>query len=51
MPQKCDEIAIQFVQLPFETFAGFSDLVRKTLQRIALYADNGNFQAAGLSLA
>ena len=45
------DIGIQFVQLAFESFGGLSDLVRKTLKRIALLADNRNFQPAGLSIA
>ena len=49
--QKCAEIGIQFVPLAFESFGGFSDLVPKTLKRIALLADNRNFQPAGLSIA
>ena len=48
--QKCAEIGIQFVPLAFESFGGFS-LVRKFLKRIALLADNRNFQSAGLSIA
>ena len=51
MCKKCAEIGIQFVPLAFESFGGFSDLVRKTLKRIALFADSLNFQPAGLSIA
>ena len=51
MPQKCAEIGIQFVPLAFESFGGFSDLVRKTLKRIALLADYRNFRPAFLSIA
>ena len=49
--QKCAEIDIQFVPPAFDSFGGFSDLVRKTLKRIALLADNRNLQLAGLSIA
>ena len=49
--QKCTEGGIQFVPLAFESFGGFSDLVRKSLKRIALFADNGNFHPASLSFA
>ena len=45
------EIGIQFVPLAFESFGGFSDLVRRTLKRMALLGDNRNFQPAGLSIA
>ena len=49
--QKCAEIGIQLVPLAFESFGGFSDLVRKTLKGITLLADNRNFQPPGLSIA
>ena len=49
--QKCAKIGIQFVPRAFESFGGFSVLVRKTLKRIALLANNRNFQPAGLSIA
>ena len=48
---KCAEIGIQFVPLAFDSFGGFSDLVQKTLKRIALLADNPKFQPSGLSIA
>ena len=48
---KCAELGIQFVPLAFESFGGFSDLVRKISKHIALLADNRNFQPAGLSIA
>ena len=41
----------KYEPLAFESFGGFSDLVRKTLKRIALLADNQNFQPGGLSIA
>ena len=49
--QNCSEVGIQFIPLAFETFAGFSETVRKTLKRIATLADNRNLQPAGLSVA
>ena len=49
--QKYATICIQFVPLAFESFGGFSDMVRKTLKSIALLADNRTFQPAGLSIA
>ena len=33
------------------SFGGFSDLVQKTLKRIALFADNRIFQPDGFSIA
>ena len=49
--QKSAKIGIRLVPLAFEYLGGFSDLVRKTLKRITLLADNQKFQPAGLSIA
>ena len=49
--QKCAWMGIQFLPLVFVSFGGFSELIRKTFNRIALLADNQKFQPAGLSIA
>ena len=37
--------------MAFESFGGLSELVRKTLMRIALLSDNRSLYSAGLSVA
>ena len=49
--QNYSEIGIQFISLAFETLGGFSETVRKILERIATLADNRNLKPAGLSAA
>ena len=40
--QQCANIGVQFILMAFESFGGLSELVRKTLKRIALLTDNRN---------
>ena len=49
--QQCANIGVQFVPMAFESFGGLSELVRKTLKRIALLTDNRSLYSAGLSVA
>ena len=49
--QQCANIGVQFIPMAFEPFGGLSELVRKTLKRIALLIDNRSLYSAGLSVA
>ena len=49
--QLCANIGVQFIPKAFESFGGLSDLVRRTLKRIAQLTDNRSLYSAGLSVA
>ena len=49
--QQCANIGVQFITMAFQSFGGLSELVRKTLKRIALLTDNRILYSAGLSVA
>ena len=49
--QQCANIDVQFIPMAFESFGGLSELVRKTLKRIALLTNNRSLYSAGLSVA
>ena len=49
--QQCANMGVQFIPIAFESFGGFSELVRKTLEQIALLTENRSIYPAGLSVA
>ena len=49
--QQCANIGVQFIPMAFESFGGLSELIRKTLKRIALLTDNRSLYSAGVSVA
>ena len=49
--QQCANIGVQLIPKAFESFGGLSELVRKTLKRIALLTDKRSLRSAGLSVA
>ena len=49
--QQCANIGVQSITMVFESFGGLSELVRKTLKRIALLTENRSLYSAGLSVA
>ena len=49
--QQCANIGGQVIPMAFESFGGLSEMVRKTLKRIALLTDNRTLYSAGSSFA
>ena len=49
--EQCGNIGVQFIPMAFESFGGLFELVRKTLNRIALLSYNRGLSSACLSVA
>ena len=49
--QQCANTGFQFIPMAFESFGGLSELVRKTVKRIALLTANRSLYSAYLSVA